>query len=99
MQPHLEGIYGHLDYHHDGAAVIVLILVYWKSPHAAGRGLNANGSLILEITPRMVAAFTLAGLIQVIVPQELILKWMGEASGVRGIMIGMFLGSVTRGGP
>ena len=30
------------------AAVIVLILVYWKSPHAAGRGLNATGSLILE---------------------------------------------------
>jgi uncharacterized membrane protein YraQ (UPF0718 family) len=58
------------------AAVIVLILVYSKSPHAAGRELNATGSLILEITRRMVAAFTLAGLIQAVVPQELILKWM-----------------------
>ena len=47
----------------------------------------------------MVAAFTLAGLIKAVVPQELILKWMGVASGVRGIMIGMFLGSVTPGGP
>ena len=80
-------------------AVMVLILVYWKSPHVAGRGLNATGALILEITPRMIAAFMLAGLIQAIVPQELIVKWMGHGSGVRGIMIGMFLGSVTPGGP
>ena len=77
------------------AAVATLILVYWKSPAAASNGLSATGALILEITPRMVAAFTLAGLIQAVVPQELIVKWMGQGSGV----IGMTLGSLTPGGP
>ena len=65
------------------AAVITLILIYWKSPVAASNGLSATGALIIEILPRMVAAFTLAGLIQAIVPQEMIVNgWgMDRASG------------------
>jgi uncharacterized membrane protein YraQ (UPF0718 family) len=81
------------------AAVVALIVVYWKSPAAASEGLNATGALILEIIPRMLAAFTLAGLIQAVVPQEVIVGWMGHGSGLRGILIGMTLGSVTPGGP
>jgi uncharacterized protein len=81
------------------AAMVTLGAVYWKSPAAAGNGLSAAGSLILEIIPRMLAAFMLAGLIQAIVPQETIVKWMGHGSGARGILIGMTLGSVTPGGP
>jgi len=81
------------------AAVVTLAAVSWKSPQAASNGLNATGALILEIIPRMVAAFTLAGLIQAVVPEELIVKWMGHGSGVRGIMIRMTLGTVTPGGP
>ena len=61
------------------AAVIALALVYFKSPEAASKGLNATGSLILEITPRMIAAFLLAGLVQAIVPQEVIVHGWGMA--------------------
>jgi uncharacterized membrane protein YraQ (UPF0718 family) len=81
------------------AAVITLIVVHFKSPEAAQKGLNATGSLLLEITPRMIAAFTLAGLFQAIIPQELIVRWMGHGSGVKGIVIGVTLGGVTPGGP
>jgi uncharacterized membrane protein YraQ (UPF0718 family) len=81
------------------AAVVMLVLVYWKAPEAANKGLNATGALILEIIPRMIAAFTLAGLFQAIVPEEIIVKWMGQESGMRGLLIGMTLGSVTPGGP
>jgi len=81
------------------AAVIMFIAVYAKSPAAAKHGLNATGSLLLEITPRMIAAFTLAGLFQAVVPQELIVRWMGHGSGWRGLLIGMSLGGVTPGGP
>jgi uncharacterized membrane protein YraQ (UPF0718 family) len=80
-------------------AAIMLIAVYWKAPEAANRGLSATGALILEITPRMIAAFTLAGLFQAIVPQDVIVRWMGHGSGIRGLLIGMTLGSVTPGGP
>jgi uncharacterized membrane protein YraQ (UPF0718 family) len=80
-------------------AAIMLIAVLWKSPEAAHKGLSATGALILEITPRMIAAFTLAGLFQAIVPEDVIVRWMGHGSGVRGLLIGMTLGSVTPGGP
>ncbi len=81
------------------AAALALIAVYLKSPQDAVRGLNATGSLILDITPRMIAAFTLAGLVQAIVPQETIVRWMGHESGPKGIFIGMTLGTLTPGGP
>ena len=81
------------------AAAIALIVVYWKSPESAGRGLTATGVLILEIIPRMVAAFTLAGLTQAVVPEDVIVGWMGHGSGLKGILIGMSLGTVTPGGP
>ena len=81
------------------AAVIALAVVYFKSPEAANNGLSATGSLMLEITPRMIAAFTLAGLFQAIVPEEVIVRWMGHGSGFRGILIGMSLGGITPGGP
>jgi uncharacterized membrane protein YraQ (UPF0718 family) len=81
------------------AAGIALAVVYLKSPEAANRGLSATGSLMLEITPRMIAAFTLAGLFQALVPQEIIVGWIGHGSGFKGILIGMSLGGITPGGP
>jgi len=81
------------------AAGIALTVVYLKSPEAANRGLSATGSLMLEITPRMIAAFTLAGLFQALVPQEVIVSWMGHGSGFKGILIVMSLGGITPGGP
>jgi uncharacterized membrane protein YraQ (UPF0718 family) len=81
------------------AAAVMLAVVYYKSPAAATKGLNATGSLILEITPRMIAAFLLAGLFQAVVPQELIVRWMGHGAGFKGLLVGMTLGGITPGGP
>jgi uncharacterized membrane protein YraQ (UPF0718 family) len=81
------------------AAGLMLAAVYWKSPQAASTGLSATLALIVEIIPRMVAAFTLAGLIQAIVPQDAIVRWMGQGSGAKGLLIGMALGGLTPGGP
>ena len=66
------------------AAVVTLVVVYWKSPQAAGDGLSATGALILEIIPRMVAAFTLAGLIQAVVPKKRSLDGWGTDQARRG---------------
>jgi uncharacterized membrane protein YraQ (UPF0718 family) len=47
----------------------------------------------------MIAAFVIAGLIQAVIPQEIIVRWMGKESGSKGIFIGMVLGTFTPGGP
>lgn len=80
-------------------ALIFLAIVYMKAPQSAGKGLHASIALVLEITPRMIAAFVIAGLIQALIPEEVIAHWMGKGSGFRGIFIGIAIGTVTPGGP
>lgn len=79
--------------------LIVFLAVYLKSPDSAGKGLHAGIALLLEIMPRLVAAMILAGLIQAIVPKELVAHWMGQGSGMRGLFVGIALGTLTPGGP
>ena len=45
-----------------------------------------------------VFAFVMAGMIQVILPKELILKWIGKESGIKGILIDTIAGSLAPGG-
>jgi uncharacterized membrane protein YraQ (UPF0718 family) len=80
-------------------AAVMLVGVYLKAPESAEHGLKSGAALLIAVLPRMIAAFLIAGLIQAIVPQELIAVWMGKESGWRGIFIGMALGTFTPGGP
>jgi uncharacterized membrane protein YraQ (UPF0718 family) len=47
----------------------------------------------------MVFSFIIAGMIQVLIPPEIISKWVGAESGFRGILIGTAIGSLTPSGP
>jgi uncharacterized membrane protein YraQ (UPF0718 family) len=82
--------------------IVALLLLAWafiKTPELAEKGVKSSVLLFLEISPRMFAAFLIAGLIQAVVPEELIADWMGQGSGMRGIFIGMAVGTFTPGGP
>ena len=52
----------------------------------------------MQIIPLLIFAFIIAGMIQTIIPQDLISKWVGAESGFRGILIGTVMGSLTPGG-
>jgi uncharacterized protein len=80
-------------------AFLLLVAAYLKAPDLAQKGLGASVSLVLEILPRMAAAFLIAGLIQVLVSEEVIAHWMGRGSGFRGILVGCAIGTFTPGGP
>lgn len=82
-----------------GLALLVLLLLYWKSPASATQGLRNTGRLLVEVGPRIAAALLLVGLLQVIIPQDTLARWMGQDSGLRGLLIGAGLGTVTPGGP
>ena len=81
------------------AAVVLFVAAYVKSPDSAFRGLGLTRDLLIQVTPRLLAAFVIAGLVQVLVPQELVVQWMGKESGFKGILIGTALGGLTPGGP
>ncbi len=62
-------------------------------------GLKSAFSMTIEILPIVLLAFLTAAMVQVIIPKELIAKWVGQESGLRGIFIGSLAGALTPGGP
>lgn len=85
---------------------IMLLLVcalgvsaYMKNPALVPEGLKAGGKLFWEILPTMILAFIAAGIVSVILPRELMTRWLGEDSGLRGLIIATLAGSLTPGGP
>lgn len=80
-------------------AVILLYIGYQKGGGEHIEGLKITGNLLLEITPLLIFSFIIAGMVQVLIPHELISKWVGAESGIRGILIGTVFGSITPSGP
>jgi len=62
-------------------------------------GLKAAWTMTIQILPLLVFALIVAGLVQTVLPQDVISKWLGEESGFRGILIGTLGGALTPGGP
>jgi uncharacterized membrane protein YraQ (UPF0718 family) len=63
------------------------------------RGLTIALNLTVQILPLLLFAFIVAGMIQVLLPKELLSKWVGTESGLRGIVIGAIAGGLAPGGP
>jgi uncharacterized membrane protein YraQ (UPF0718 family) len=80
-------------------AVILLVIGYSKGEGQHVQGLHSGVKMIVEILPLLLFAFIVAGMVQVLLPQELLSKWIGEESGLRGIFIGTLAGGITPGGP
>ncbi len=55
--------------------------------------------MTITILPMLIFAFIAAGMIQVLIPHEILTKWIGKESGIKGIFIGTVVGAFTPGGP
>jgi uncharacterized membrane protein YraQ (UPF0718 family) len=55
--------------------------------------------LLLQITPLLILAFIIAGMVPQLVSTEMISKWIGSESGLKGILIGTGIGAIMPGGP
>lgn len=80
-------------------AVALLVIGYLRGGGEHIMGLKSGGTLLLQILPLLIFAIIIAGMIQVLVPAELISRWVGAESGIRGIFIGTVVGAVMPGGP
>ncbi len=78
-------------------AAVCVIIAYQKGVYIPG--LKSGGTMLLQILPLLVFAFIIAGIIPLLIPQELISRWIGAESGLRGIMIGTVFGGLAPGGP
>lgn len=80
-------------------AAIMLFIAFLKGDGSHITGLAISWKLILMTMPLIVFALVLAGMVQVLLPQDLISRWVGVESGLRGIFVGTVAGAVTPGGP
>lgn len=80
-------------------AIIFLFIGYSKGQGQHISGIKSALNMIVVILPLLIFAFITAGMIQVLLPQEVISKWVGSESGIRGIFIGTAAGALVPGGP
>ncbi|UCF84594.1 MAG: permease [Desulfobacteraceae bacterium] len=80
-------------------AIILLFIGYLKGEGQHIMGMKSAINMTVEILPLLVFAFIIAGMVQVLLPQETIAKWVGAESGIRGIVIGSVAGGLCPGGP
>jgi len=79
--------------------LVLLGVAYLKAPELAAEGLRSGARLLWSVLPRLLAAFAIAGILQVLIPQQIVLRWIGSESGIRGVLVASVAGAITPGGP
>ena len=80
-------------------AVFFAIVAYLKDPSLPAVGARNGFALLWFIIPRLVPALILAGMIQVVIPQETVARYFGRRSGLSAIFMASAAGVITPGGP
>src|SRR2546428_10957220 len=80
------------------AAVVLAGLAYLKDPGLPLLGVKNGFSMLAFVLPRMVVALLLAGLMQVLVPQNFVSRHFGHGGGPRAPLIATGAGGGTPGG-
>ena len=82
-----------------GLALILAVVAYLKDPGLPMIGARNGLSLLWFILPRLIPALILAGLMQVLIPQEVVSRYFGAQGGLKAIVIASIAGVLTPGGP
>jgi uncharacterized membrane protein YraQ (UPF0718 family) len=82
-----------------GLAIAFAIVAYFKDPSLPLIGARNGLAMLAFIVPRLVPALILAGLAQVLIPQEVVSRHFGREAGLKAILIATGAGMITPGGP
>jgi uncharacterized membrane protein YraQ (UPF0718 family) len=80
-------------------ATVLLSIGYYRGEGQHIEGLRVGFKILVQILPLLILAFIVAGMVQVLIPKEVIGQWVGAESGWKGILIGTGAGALTPGGP
>jgi uncharacterized membrane protein YraQ (UPF0718 family) len=78
---------------------VALTVALLRDPALVPRGMAASGRLFSAVWIELALGFLLAGLVEVVVPQEALVRWLGGDHPGRGILVGWAAGLVLPGGP
>jgi uncharacterized membrane protein YraQ (UPF0718 family) len=80
-------------------AIAFGIVAYLRDPGLPWIGARNGLQMLWFVLPRLIPALLLAGMLQVLVPQEVVSRYLGREAGFRSILIASAAGVVTPGGP
>jgi uncharacterized membrane protein YraQ (UPF0718 family) len=80
-------------------AAILLAIAFYRGRDLPMAGLMAAGRTLWRNLPILLLGFLIAGLVQLLVPQELISRWLGTQSGVKGVLLSCLVGGLVPGSP
>jgi uncharacterized membrane protein YraQ (UPF0718 family) len=80
-------------------AVGLGVFAFSKDPSMAVSGLKDGGKTLLSIIPVLIPAFIVGGLLPKVMPQEMMGRWLGAESGIKGLAVGTLAGGFCPGGP
>lgn len=83
-------------------AVLALVLLYLGYQQGGGqhlKGLTQAFRMTGQILPLLLFALIVGSMVQVLVSQEAISRWVGSESGLRGLLVGTVAGGFAPGGP
>lgn len=78
-------------------ALVLFVINSKREVHIEG---VKNGMLqLIKVLPVILLAFVLAGMIEVLIPEEFVRQWLSREAGLRGVFLGMVGGSLLAMGP
>ena len=84
-------------------AVVVVtaaVTVYWRDGQARFLEiLSADVALFFDILPKVLAACLIAAFVGVLMPRDVVVKWVCAESGFLGLVIATLAGIIVPGGP
>src|SRR5262249_42294699 len=80
-------------------ALALAVAAYLKGGERHIAGVIEAIKTILLVLPTLIGAFLIAGYIRVLMPEEVVREWLGDESGLKGVLIGYLAGTLTFGGP
>ena len=80
-------------------AALLLAIAFAQQRDLPLTGLLAAGRTLWRNLPILLLGFVIAGLVQVIVPREVISRWLGARAGGKGIFIACVAGGLMPGAP
>ena len=82
------------------ALVIVAFgVAFARDPALPLRGFAASGKLVRSVWIELTLGFVLAGLLEVLIPQPVLSRWLGAERMGQGILVGWAAGLMIPGGP
>jgi uncharacterized protein len=82
-----------------GLLVVALLVALAKDPAMPVRGLLSTAKLLRGVWPELLLGFLLAGLLDVLIPQPVLSRWLGGEHMAQGILVGWVAGLAIPGGP